>query len=285
MEIEKNSCCRLCGSSNLDKQFSAMILNKYDADFYVCRECFLLQPSKPERWLQEAYIESINLSDTGILARNYSLARKTIIILSLLLGPAAARNGKFLDYGGGYGIFVRLMRDIGLDFYWKDEYSSNLVARGFEDQFGWYDAAVSFEVFEHLAKPLEDIEIMLQKTDTIVFSTDLYGSSPPQPDQWHYYGLTHGQHISFYSVKTLEWIAQRYTLNLFTDGKSFHILSRRKSSFPIILLSRVLVKINFAYILKRFYFKSKVMDDHYSMKKKEQNNLVSSCDERISKAI
>jgi hypothetical protein len=31
-------------------------------------------------------------------------------------------KGQFLDYGVGYGVFVRLMRDIGFDYYWQDKY-------------------------------------------------------------------------------------------------------------------------------------------------------------------
>ncbi len=38
----------------------------------------------------------------------------------------------FLDYAGGYGVFTRLMRDIGFDFYWHDPYTQNLFANGFE---------------------------------------------------------------------------------------------------------------------------------------------------------
>lgn len=31
-------------------------------------------------------------------------------------------NGEFLDYGCGYGLFVCMMCDLGLDFYGYDKY-------------------------------------------------------------------------------------------------------------------------------------------------------------------
>ena len=42
-------------------------------------------------------------------------------------------KGQFLDYGVGYGVFVRLMRDIGFDYFWQDKYTENLFAQGFEN--------------------------------------------------------------------------------------------------------------------------------------------------------
>jgi hypothetical protein len=37
-----------------------------------------------------------------------------------------------------------------------------------------------------------------------------------------------GQHISFYSVDTLRFIAKKYNLNFYTNGKSFHLFTKIK---------------------------------------------------------
>jgi len=56
-----------------------------------------------------------------------------------------------LDYGGGHGVFVRIMRDFGFDFRWSDCYATNIYARGFEgDVHLRHELVTAFEVFEHL---------------------------------------------------------------------------------------------------------------------------------------
>jgi hypothetical protein len=79
--------------------------------------------------LPEAYASPINVSDTGYVARNLWSAERVRMIVELSRDPA----GKFLDYAAGYGLLVRLMRDIGYDFRWADEYCENLFARCFEE--------------------------------------------------------------------------------------------------------------------------------------------------------
>jgi len=54
------------------------------------------------------------------MSRNISSSKITAVILFFLF----KKFGKFLDFGGGYGIFTRLMRDIGFDFYWYDPHST-----------------------------------------------------------------------------------------------------------------------------------------------------------------
>ena len=118
--------CKICNKKS-NYIFNAKILNKYNIEYYHCPNCGFLQTEEPF-WLEEAYKESINISDTGIMVRNLYLSKITTLIIYFLFD----KNKKFLDYAGGYGIFVRLMRDIGFDFYWYDKYSENLLARGFE---------------------------------------------------------------------------------------------------------------------------------------------------------
>ncbi len=84
-----------------------------------------------------------------------------------------------MDYGGGYGLFVRIKRDAGFDFYLWDKFTPNLFAKGFESVLAdrdQYELVVAFEVFDHFENPLEDIDRVLPLSRDIHFSTLLVPS-------------------------------------------------------------------------------------------------------------
>ena len=122
------------------------------------------------------------------------------------------------------------MRDIGFDFYWRDPYSPNLVVRGFESKSNnlKYELITSFESFEHFVKPIKEIENMIQFSGNILFSTDLLLSTLPKPEEWWYYALESGQHISFYSYRTLEYIAKKYNMNFCSNGRNTHMFTKNR---------------------------------------------------------
>ncbi|MFH1352771.1 MAG: class I SAM-dependent methyltransferase [bacterium] len=207
--------CKICNNT-CRCLFSANLLLKYDVKYYLCENCGFLQTEEPY-WLNEAYTETINSTDTGLLQRNITLARQITPILYYFFD----KNAKFLDWAGGYGIFTRLMRDIGFDFYWGDPYCKNLFARGFEYNSEIHDITLvtTFESFEHFTNPITEIQKMLSVSKNIIFTTNLLPEKVPAPEDWWYYGLEHGQHISFYSKKTLEFIAGKFGINLLSaDG-------------------------------------------------------------------
>ncbi|RNI15807.1 class I SAM-dependent methyltransferase [Methanohalophilus sp. RSK] len=205
--------CNICACAS-NFVFKAKILDKYWVDYYFCPNCGFLQ-TEPPYWLKEAYSQSINSSDTGYMRRNISLSKQVTILLSLFFN---SQNGKFVDYAGGYGVFVRLMRYIGFNYYWQDKYTENLFAKGFEWDGEKADALTAFECFEHFEKPLDDLEAMLSISRNIIFTTVLLPDPIPKPTEWWYYGLDHGQHISFYSKKTFVYISEKFGLNYIDLG-------------------------------------------------------------------
>jgi hypothetical protein len=178
-------------------------------------------------WLAEAYSQAITKTDIGLVGRNVSLSGLTKSLILAFFDHRA----KFLDYGGGYGMFVRLMRDAGLDFYLYDAHCENLFAEGFdlEDSAdGSFELLTAFEVFEHLVDPMAEIERMRQFSPSILLTTTLVASPPPPLGEWWYYALEHGQHVALYSHRTLEFIARRWDLHLLSDGQSLHLLTPKK---------------------------------------------------------
>lgn len=257
--------CNICNST-IAPIYKGFILNKYEIQYYHCEECGFTQTEEPY-WLEEAYSDAISVSDTGVMSRNTMLAKSSKVILSLL----SDTNGKFLDFGGGYGIFTRMMRDYGFDFYWYDKFANNLVARGFEgtvDMGMKYEAVTSFENFEHLLAPLEDIEKMLSLSDTVLFSTELMPTELPEPNKWWYYCLEHGQHISIFSKKSLEYIAQKNGFNFVSNGSSLHLFSKKDVSSKIFFITKIILKLGLDRFIK---YKSKTNNDMLLMIKKMEN--------------
>ncbi len=258
--------CKICNLKTKNI-FTAKILNKYHVKYYYCNHCGFLQ-TEEAYWIEEAYEESINVSDTGIMQRNIHLSKISCLLIYFLFD----KSKKFVDFAGGYGIFTRLMRDMGFDFYWQDKFSVNLVARGFEyDQDNTKDAVellTSFEAFEHFDQPIAEIENMLKISRSILFSTNLLPDDPPQPDDWWYYGLEHGQHISFYSKTTLKYIAKKYNLNLYTNNFNLHLLTDKKINrlyFKLILISNWF---GLSYLIEKT-LNSKTVDDMNQFKNNE----------------
>ena len=213
-------------------------MNKYQIKYFYCEYCGFLQTENPF-WLDEAYSNPINIEDTRYLVRNIKLSKKLTILIPLFFN----KNKKYVDYGGGYGVFVRLMRDIGFDFYWLDKYCENLFARGFEydENDNNIQAVTCFESFEHFVEPIKEIEKMLQISKNIIFTTKILPNNIPKPNSWSYYGLTHGQHISFYKKRTLKYISEIYNLNYVQCG-NVHLFTEKKIPtflFKIIYLYKI----------------------------------------------
>jgi hypothetical protein len=225
--VSAPATCRICGES-LAERFTGTVLGKHRVRYFDCTRCGLLQTETPT-WLDEAYAEAINPTDTGIMRRNLVLAR----ITSALIYRFFDRRARFLDHAGGYGIFVRLMRDRGFDFYWDDPHAPNLLARSFEGaQVGGerFELVTSFESFEHFVEPAVELDRMLERSDSVLLSTVLAPEPAPALDAWWYYGTEHGQHISFYRVRTLQFLAETRGLSLCTNGRNLHLFSRRRLS-------------------------------------------------------
>jgi len=229
-----------------------------DVDYYECATCGYVQTEQPT-WLERAYAEAINDSDTGIMARNLYNVRVVPITL-LLIGDLRAT---VVDYAGGYGILVRLLRDYGLHAFWSDRYCKNLVCRGFEYSEGGAGLVTAFECFEHFVDPAQELQQMLKVAPNILFSTEIIPEPMPKPGNWYYYGREHGQHIGFYKVKTLDLMAKRHGKYLVTDGRYYHLFCERPINEA---LWKIAVRSNrvLSLIVKK-YFKSLTWDDHLTM--------------------
>jgi hypothetical protein len=253
--------CKIC-NSNTKQVFTSKILKKYDVKYFKCDNCGYLFTEEPF-WLEEAYSRSINLSDTGLLDRNIYFSK----ILAIIIFFCFNKKEPFLDYAGGYGVFTRLMRDIGFDFYWDDPYTNNLFANGFEKNVSMkprFELVTAFEVFEHLVNPKDELKKMLLHSDTVIFSTELMKQEIPDPKDWWYYGFNHGQHISFYTKRTLTILAKQFNLKYYSV-RGLHIITPKTFNNYLLVLLKILGSFGLLQIIK-LGLKSKTFLDHLILK-------------------
>jgi hypothetical protein len=214
---QEAQACPVC-QGVAPKIFQHAVLQTAVAMIHLCPDCDYLFAAQPD-WLEKAYQRVINTLDTGCLARTESMREQTALPIYLL----TAKAGRWLDYGGGHGGYVRRMRDAGFDFRWHDPMAENLFAGGFEGQVGnSYQGVTSFECLEHFTNPTKEIQKMISMGPRILFSTELRPEGAQPPESWWYYGWEHGQHVGFHSKRSLARLAETFNLRLVTSGRSPH---------------------------------------------------------------
>jgi hypothetical protein len=199
---------------------TAMVLGRHEAHYRRCRDCGSVHVEEPH-WLDEAYGDAIASTDIGLPSRAVRLADITAATVRLFL-PGAHR---FVDHGGGNGLFVRLMRDRGFDFRWRDPYADNVFARGHDaEPDGRFDLTTAFEVLEHLTDPHAGLEAVFASTGALLATTAVLPDPAPKPDEWWYYSLGTGQHVTFYSHRGLQALAAARGLTV-TSGGEVHLFA------------------------------------------------------------
>lgn len=251
--------CKICESESCE--FSrAKILKKYDIAYFRCANCGFIQTEEPY-WIDEAYSDAVYCGDVGLVRRNIMFMYYTKLIITAFF----ERNGKFLDYGGGYGLFVRLMRDCGFDFYRHDNYCHNIFAKNLDANIlgkSKYELITAIEVFEHFINPSRELENILGLSRNILFATQCVPNDYPKPNEWWYYGLMHGQHVSLYTIKSLKLLAKNCGLNFYSNGTDVHLITdKRLPKFLFKLLSNHRIAHIISPFIRRKSYLQKDSDD------------------------
>lgn len=207
--------CKVC-KAKTSKLFNKKILGKYDVKYFQCSNCGFIQTEKPH-WLEESYSSAITSLDIGLVNRNIQYSN----IVEDILYKCFDKKSRFLDFAGGYGMFTRIMRDKGFDFYHEDKHCDNLFAKHFEindlkKEDKKFELITSFELMEHIENPFDELDYIFSMTNSFLFSTELVPSD--DIENWWYLGVEHGQHVSFYTKKCVRKIAKKYDKYYYTNG-------------------------------------------------------------------
>lgn len=225
----ETGCCLVCGHEALEA-VNEVVLGRHRTRRLQCHHCGFQWFDGSERWMAEAYGDPIASTDTGIVMRSLRVHRLVSTLLALRWRP-----GPVLDWGSGSGLLVRLLRDDGHDCHGFEPHTQPILAAGFTASDPpaatpqrRYRAIVAIEVVEHIADPLAFFETVLQLSDTVLFSTELLDRNQ-QGDQWWYYSLETGQHISFFTAQSLRAIAALHGCQYSAAcGQSLHLISRNR---------------------------------------------------------
>jgi glycosyltransferase involved in cell wall biosynthesis len=220
--------CRLCRSP-VQHLFDKDVLGRHRVGYHRCLGCGALQTDTPH-WLAEAYTDKAERFDTGKASRTLVNA---LAVPPLLEALQVRKTDRAVDFGGGTGLFARLMRDAGHDFHCCDKYGSAEFMAGY----AWDDIAhpcrlvTIFEVAEHFADPAAEwARIFACNPDLVIGSTGLYTGQGPD---WHYLVPESGQHVFFYSFEAIAYLARKHGRNAYNLGMYF-ILSREALSEPVL---------------------------------------------------
>ena len=202
--------CRLCGA-RADFWNIKRLLNRYDISYYLCSECGSIETETPY-WLEDAY-DVVGLGDDlGAGQRTIDLVLRTAALLDQLKLPARA---ECIDFGGGLGLFTRLMRDRGFNFFSYDRYAQPFFSdrHSLPSMAGKSPAVVTaFEVLEHFSNPSQDLQQLFESRPALVIATtELFNG---QDATWPYLAPGTGQHVFFYSPKAITHIAKRFGYSL-----------------------------------------------------------------------
>ena len=118
-------------------------------------------------------------------------------------------------------------------------------------------------MLEHLHNTKIELKEIFKKGENFIFTTCLYNNN--LPSDWWYLGSEHGQHIGFYTKRSMQYIAKENKLFYSCIFKSYHIFTKNRFSVVKFYIYYMLVRVFSVHLL---VLRSKTWADHLMLKSK-----------------
>ncbi|MDP2875230.1 MAG: hypothetical protein Q8O00_03540, partial [Holophaga sp.] len=216
--------CRLCDAPTIAK-FSRLLLSRYTVTYFACTKCDSLQTETPH-WLDEAYSPTHEPVDAGAAGRTLLNVLSLCRLLEII---GIRKEDRCVDFYGGNGLFARLMRDAGYNFFSQDKFGNDAFCRGF----AWssLDRPVQlitiFESGEQFTYPSAKWDALFASNPNFILGTT--GLYTYQGSDWALLSPESGRNTFFYSPTALAEIAASRGWEAYLLGDYF-LLSRQPLS-------------------------------------------------------
>jgi hypothetical protein len=227
--VNSQKICLICHSET--EHFSTFtIRDDISGNYRVCKSCKFIFAENPN-WLEGSFTDVLNSLDIG------SLDRCTIVadFVEVLLKSLGVDKPKVLDWGGGYGLLTRLLRDRGVDCAHYDPFIEPLFAKNIDISAGdQFDLVIMSEVMLHMTDPLDTLSELLKISKRVMF-TAVIAPSDVTPEWWYFMPDT-GQHITIFSEPSISEIGVALEASVLSDKRFFHLVSKSHPKFTTRLL-------------------------------------------------
>lgn len=201
-----NEICKICGANTEE-----IIHEQFRLNYYYCNECEFISKDNRSIVTPEEELKIYNNHNNSIEDPRYVEFFRKFLDNAILNYCSNGRKG--FDFGSGPSpvLAMILERDyhFSMDIY-DLFYSPHKIYEGQK-----YDLVTSTEVVEHLLSPLQYFHQFkhLLKEDSILGIMTLFHPKDEESFvNWHY--VRDMSHISFYTPKTMEVIAEKVGLKI-----------------------------------------------------------------------
>lgn len=196
--------------------------------YNLCEGCGFCHAPEMHGWTLEMFADEVYNRDYKSVDPDYLDVRPRSNAAALTQTfSAQAGQIRHLDFGGGSGLLSKVLGKNGFNSRSYDPF----VDRDLKlDALGQFDLVTAYEVFEHVpdVRILMDQLTRLRKEDGLVLFSTLVSDNQIQLHQrlqWWYASPRNG-HISLYSRRSLQLLAQSAGLNFTSFSDGFHVFWR-----------------------------------------------------------
>lgn len=201
--------CKLCGSTAERRQD--------ERRFFQCQICGLI--FKDEKYILTAEAEKKRYQEHNNSIENEGYVNMFRQFLDSAVLPFAEPDGDMLDFGAGPGPVLA-------ELVGREGFSTTIYDPHFFPNLDYkekkYDLITSTEVYEHFLNPHREIEHLcsiLKDGGLLAVMTNFYTEADSFADWWY---IRDDTHISLYSLKTFQWIADNFPLEIiYTNNKNY----------------------------------------------------------------